>query len=83
MYIIRESEHDIFVAVQVVNTPMLPSKFLHLKHLTISMISGSAFSPSYDYFSLVSLFDASPSLETLFLDVRCSSYIILVQRYAF
>ncbi|XP_052155912.1 uncharacterized protein LOC127773776 isoform X2 [Oryza glaberrima] len=54
---------------EVVNTPMLPSKFLHLKHLTISMISGSAFSPSYDYFSLVSFLDASPSLETLFLDV--------------
>ncbi|KAF0923091.1 hypothetical protein E2562_003318 [Oryza meyeriana var. granulata] len=54
---------------EVVNTPMLPSKFLYLKHLTITMVSGGAFSPSYDYFSLVSFFDASPSLETLLLNV--------------
>ncbi|KAJ1264381.1 hypothetical protein BS78_09G258800 [Paspalum vaginatum] len=52
-----------------VNTPMLPTKFLYLKHLTIAVTSGAAFSPSYDYFSLVSFLDASPSLETLFLDV--------------
>ncbi|KAL6856937.1 hypothetical protein ACP4OV_018319 [Aristida adscensionis] len=54
---------------EVVNTPMLPTKFLYLKHLTISLISSRAFSPSYDYFSLVSFLDACPSLETLFLDV--------------
>jgi len=47
---------------------MLPTKFLYLKHLTIFIRDGTI-SPSYDYFSLVSFFDASPSLETLFLDV--------------
>jgi hypothetical protein len=53
---------------------MLPTKFLYLKHLTIIIRDGTL-SPSYDYFSLVSFFDASPSLETLFLDVsHCSSY---------
>ena len=53
---------------------MLPTKFLYLKHLTIFIRDGTI-SPSYDYFSLVSFFDASPSLETLFLDVsHCSSY---------
>ncbi|XP_062192882.1 F-box/LRR-repeat protein At4g14103-like [Phragmites australis] len=54
---------------EVVNTPMLPTKFLYLKHLSIYMRSGLTFSPSYDYFSLVSFLDASPSLETLILDV--------------
>ncbi|TVU05623.1 hypothetical protein EJB05_48792 [Eragrostis curvula] len=51
-----------------VNTPMLPTKFLNLKHLTIQ-ITGETLSPSYDYFSLVSFLDASPSLETWWLDV--------------
>lgn len=46
---------------------MLLTKFLYLKHLTIIIRDGTL-SPSYDYFSLVSFFDASPSLETLFLD---------------
>ncbi|XP_004974300.1 uncharacterized protein LOC101782611 [Setaria italica] len=54
----------------VVNTPMLPTKFLYLKHLSIDMGSGLSFSPAYDYFSLVSFLDASPSLETLTLNVR-------------
>ncbi|XP_062192841.1 putative F-box/LRR-repeat protein At3g28410 [Phragmites australis] len=54
---------------EMVNTPMLPTKFLCLKHLTISMTSGVVFPSSYDYVSLVSFFDASPSLETLFLDI--------------
>uniref|UniRef100_A0A0A9B599 F-box domain-containing protein n=1 Tax=Arundo donax TaxID=35708 RepID=A0A0A9B599_ARUDO len=53
---------------EVVSTPMLQAKFFYLKHLTICMRSGT-FSPSYDYFSLVSFLDASPSLETLILDV--------------
>uniref|UniRef100_A0A0A9A3Z9 At1g61320/AtMIF1 LRR domain-containing protein n=1 Tax=Arundo donax TaxID=35708 RepID=A0A0A9A3Z9_ARUDO len=53
---------------EVVNTPMLPTKFLYLKHLTVRLI-GLPFSPSYDYFSLVSFLDASPSLETLIMDV--------------
>ncbi|CAL5009070.1 unnamed protein product [Urochloa decumbens] len=51
-----------------VDTPMLPTKFLNLKHLTIQ-ISGATFSPSYDYFSLASFLDACPSLETWWLDV--------------
>jgi len=58
------------LVVQVVNTPMLPTKFIYLKHLTISIGSG----PSYDYFSLFSFLDVSPSLETLILDVRRSSF---------
>ena len=58
------------LVVQVVNTPMLPTKFIYLKHLTISIGSG----PSYDYSSLFSFLDVSPSLETLILDVRRSSF---------
>uniref|UniRef100_A0A0E0IFK1 At1g61320/AtMIF1 LRR domain-containing protein n=1 Tax=Oryza nivara TaxID=4536 RepID=A0A0E0IFK1_ORYNI len=54
---------------EVVNTPMLPTKFLYLKHLTISVSSAASFNTSYDYFSLVSFLDASPSLETLILNV--------------
>uniref|UniRef100_A0A0A9DJ19 F-box domain-containing protein n=1 Tax=Arundo donax TaxID=35708 RepID=A0A0A9DJ19_ARUDO len=54
---------------EVVNTPMLPTKFLYLKHLSIRLTSGSSFSLSYDYFSLISFLDASPFLETLVLDV--------------
>ncbi|KAF8768793.1 hypothetical protein HU200_007353 [Digitaria exilis] len=45
-----------------VNTPMLPTKFLNLKHLIIQ-VNGETLSPSYDYFSLVSFLDASPSLH--------------------
>ncbi|OEL36458.1 hypothetical protein BAE44_0002523, partial [Dichanthelium oligosanthes] len=37
--------------------------------------SGGSLSPSYDYVSLVSFLDASPSLETLILDVRHFSLI--------
>ncbi|KAL6857145.1 hypothetical protein ACP4OV_018527 [Aristida adscensionis] len=55
---------------EVVNTPSMPTKFVYLKHLTICFILlGGPFSPSYDYFSLVSFLDASPSLETLILNV--------------
>ncbi|CAL5004470.1 unnamed protein product [Urochloa decumbens] len=53
---------------EVVDAPMLPTKFLYLKHLTIRLLLGPT-SRSYDYFSLVSFFDASPSLETFVLDV--------------
>ncbi|KAK3120830.1 hypothetical protein QOZ80_8BG0642300 [Eleusine coracana subsp. coracana] len=57
-----------------VNTPMLTTKFLYLRHLTFRLLSGSTFPPSYDYFlSLVSFLDASPSLETLYLEVRQGS----------
>ncbi|KAL6840057.1 hypothetical protein ACP4OV_029867 [Aristida adscensionis] len=59
---------EISSGTEVVNTPMLPTKFLYLKHLTIIIRDGTL-SPSYDYFSLVSFLDASPSLETFFLDV--------------
>ncbi|XP_022680441.1 uncharacterized protein LOC101785857 [Setaria italica] len=52
--------------IEVVNAPI--TKFLYLKHLTI-LISERTFSPPYNYFSLVYFFDASPSLETFFLDV--------------
>ncbi|WVZ95499.1 hypothetical protein U9M48_041254 [Paspalum notatum var. saurae] len=48
---------------------MLPSKFLYLKHLTIDAVGLNFFLSSYDYFSLVSFLDASPSLETLELNV--------------
>ncbi|VAI34238.1 unnamed protein product [Triticum turgidum subsp. durum] len=51
---------DVFM--QMVNTPMLSSKFLHLKLLQISLV-GMAFSGAYDYLSLVSFLDASPCLE--------------------
>lgn len=36
---------------EVVNTPMVPSKFLHLKYLSISL-TGLYTNPAYDYFSL-------------------------------
>jgi hypothetical protein len=56
------------------NTPVLRSKFLHLKKLSITLRS-MTFSPDYDYFSLVSLLGACPTLETLVLDVsRCSYF---------
>ncbi|CAO2169752.1 unnamed protein product, partial [Urochloa humidicola] len=51
-----------------VDTLMLTTKFLNLKHLAIQ-ISGATFSPSYDYFSLASFLDACPSLETWNLEV--------------
>ncbi|VAI53498.1 unnamed protein product [Triticum turgidum subsp. durum] len=54
---------------EVVDAPMLPTKFLYLKHLTIFLRLGPNDSGTYDYFSLVSFLDASPSLETLTLDV--------------
>uniref|UniRef100_J3MYX5 At1g61320/AtMIF1 LRR domain-containing protein n=2 Tax=Oryza brachyantha TaxID=4533 RepID=J3MYX5_ORYBR len=50
------------------DTPLLPTKFLHLKHLTISL-SAWTFSPNYDYFSLVSYLDASPLLEVFILAI--------------
>ncbi|EMS56003.1 hypothetical protein TRIUR3_14610 [Triticum urartu] len=53
---------------EIIDTPVLPSKFLHLKHLSVDL-NAMTFSPTYDYYSLISLFDASPSLETLVLNV--------------
>jgi len=56
--------------MKVVDTLMLPTRFLCLKHLTIYL---GSFPWSYDYFSLVSFLVVSPSLETLSLNVwsRC------------
>uniref|UniRef100_A0A0E0DF86 Uncharacterized protein n=1 Tax=Oryza meridionalis TaxID=40149 RepID=A0A0E0DF86_9ORYZ len=45
--LVIESGHE------MVDAPMLPTKFLYLKHLTIHMITGSTISRPYDYFSLV------------------------------
>ncbi|KAL6656431.1 hypothetical protein ACP70R_007257 [Stipagrostis hirtigluma subsp. patula] len=53
---------------EMVDTPMAPSKFVHLKHLTIRMFRVNL-SPAYDYFSLSSFIDASPNLETFRLSV--------------
>jgi hypothetical protein len=77
--IIDDPRHICLYVVHEVDTPMLPTKFLYLKHLTISLItsSGPDFSPSYDYLSLVSFLDASPSLETFILEVtRHCSFIL-------
>ncbi|CAM0952337.1 unnamed protein product [Alopecurus aequalis] len=51
---------------EVVNTKMafVPSKFLHLKYLSICITE------AYDYFSLVSFLVAAPLLETFILSVR-------------
>ncbi|KAL6844603.1 hypothetical protein ACP4OV_025262 [Aristida adscensionis] len=54
--------------IEMVNTPVDPSKFLHLKHLSIQL-GGVSLSPAYDYLSLASFIDASPSLETFSLKV--------------
>jgi len=58
--------------LQRFNIPMLRTKFLFLNLLSIYMRLTSC--PSYDYFSLVSFLDASPSLETWLLDVRRCSF---------
>nr|TKW34523.1 hypothetical protein SEVIR_2G312100v2 [Setaria viridis] len=52
--------------LEMVNTPMAPSRFLHLKHLSIHLI-GVNLSPEYDYFLLASFIDDSPSLKTFIL----------------
>lgn len=57
---------DLCSSDEVVDTPVLPTRFLCLKHLTIYLLSVPS---PYDYFSLVSFIEASPSLETLSLDV--------------
>jgi len=54
---------------EVVDAPMLPTKFLYLKHLTVRLVSGSTISRPYDHFSLVSFLEASPFLQTLILNV--------------
>ncbi|KAL6595679.1 hypothetical protein ACP70R_048019 [Stipagrostis hirtigluma subsp. patula] len=52
-----------------VSTPVLPSKFLHLRHLIIDL-AGFGLSAAYDYLSLVSFLGACPSLETFVLKVK-------------
>lgn len=67
--------------MQVANAPMVPSKFLHLKILRIS-VRGRSLNRDYDFLSLVSVLHACPSLETFVLVVsHCSSrkvYLITV-----
>ncbi|RLM57887.1 hypothetical protein C2845_PM18G13620 [Panicum miliaceum] len=47
--------------------PMLCSKFLFLRHLSIALIGAPVY-PTYDYLSLASFFYAAPSLETFNLN---------------
>ena len=56
--------------MQIFNTPILTASFLHLKELVISLgLAEGAFSPHYDYLSLVYFLDACPALETFVLAV--------------
>uniref|UniRef100_A0A0D9XFA2 F-box domain-containing protein n=1 Tax=Leersia perrieri TaxID=77586 RepID=A0A0D9XFA2_9ORYZ len=72
----NRSEDTIFArATQLprINTPMVASKFLHLKCMKIhfdSLDSDEAFPLEYDYLSLVSILDASPVLNTFILSVE-------------
>uniref|UniRef100_A0A0E0E8N5 At1g61320/AtMIF1 LRR domain-containing protein n=1 Tax=Oryza meridionalis TaxID=40149 RepID=A0A0E0E8N5_9ORYZ len=50
---------------QIVSTQTVPGKYLRLKHLHKSLNR----SPNFDYLSLVSFLDASPSLETFILHI--------------
>ncbi|XP_006661397.2 uncharacterized protein LOC102712111 [Oryza brachyantha] len=52
-----------------INTPTIAARFLHLKHLEINLYANSL-PPGYDYFSLISFFDASPFLESFILRVH-------------
>jgi hypothetical protein len=61
---------DIYSAGEDFHTPILPTKFLHLKRLDICFVSTpGAFSPVYDYLSLAYFLDACPVLETFTLSV--------------
>ncbi|KAM0896359.1 hypothetical protein ACQ4PT_023237 [Festuca glaucescens] len=62
----------IYSSDEMVNAPMVSSKFLHLNYLTIQ-IFGWHFHRDYDYLSLVSFFDASPFLEKFVLYVKRQS----------
>ncbi|KAL6601216.1 hypothetical protein ACP70R_044436 [Stipagrostis hirtigluma subsp. patula] len=56
---------------ETVNTAMVPSKLRHLKYLDIRLPGPKPeYRPDYDYFSLVSFLDASPSLETFILRIH-------------
>ncbi|VAH42891.1 unnamed protein product [Triticum turgidum subsp. durum] len=54
---------------ETVNTPVVLGKFLHLKYLEIKLFMPSR-SPGYDFCSLVSFLDASPTLKTFVLRVE-------------
>lgn len=57
-------------AGEVLNTPIVRAKFLHLKLLEICLsVAEGAFSPAYDYLSLAFFLDACPVLETFELSV--------------
>jgi len=61
-------EYNLIILMQMVNNiTILPSKFYQLKYLDIC-VPGQYFVPDYDFFSLASFLDASPSLETFILD---------------
>ena len=65
--------------MQIINAPVISSKFLRLKILNILLFSWH--NPRhYDYLSLVSFFEASPSLEKFVLHVShcspCKDYLI-------
>jgi hypothetical protein len=61
---------DIYSAGEVFNTQILPARFLHFKRLEICLEAEvGAFSPVYDYFSLVHFLNACPILETFALAI--------------
>ncbi|CAL4987808.1 unnamed protein product [Urochloa decumbens] len=53
-----------------VMTPMMPSKFLHLKYLNIYLVDVQEQLHRQDYYCLVSFLEASPALETFILRVQ-------------
>nr|BAH95816.1 F-box protein [Hordeum bulbosum] len=64
-------------AGEVLNTPIVPAKFLHLKLLEICLfVLEGAFSPAYDYLSLAFFLDACPVLETFKLSVSRTSVFL-------
>ncbi|KAI4989058.1 hypothetical protein ZWY2020_036375 [Hordeum vulgare] len=66
---------SVYSYCEAVSTPMVGSKFPFLKHLTVKLAAAAAAAaaPDYDYCSLISFFDASPSLETFFLNAFLGS----------
>uniref|UniRef100_A0A0E0PQF6 At1g61320/AtMIF1 LRR domain-containing protein n=1 Tax=Oryza rufipogon TaxID=4529 RepID=A0A0E0PQF6_ORYRU len=60
----------VFSVSEIINTPIAPLRFLHLKHLTVFLHTvPRVVSPTYDYLSLAYFLDASPALETFTLKV--------------
>ncbi|KAM3406520.1 hypothetical protein ACQJBY_000556 [Aegilops geniculata] len=57
-------------AGEVLDTPIVSAKFLHLKLLEICLsVAEGSFPPAYDYLSLAFFLDACPVLETFKLSV--------------